>query len=474
MKSKKNIKSIIIMAAVGIISLFFINMSLAANTGKISVETANLRKEADENSKILEQFSMNQEVEIIEKQGDWYKVKAKGMTGYLRKDLITVNNEEQIANKTNTANNQTEQTTAQENVATNETQQPANQTDNTVANQTEPNTVKQDNVNTTQEKDIELGKQVIGEDTKLKLVPVINATDTIEVKKGEEVTVVEVINNWVCVETKNTKGWIVKDKIQKEEQASNTTIKTAYTNSATVNVRQEPNKSSSIVTKLTNNTAVEVVSEQNGWSKVKVSGKEGYILTSLLSDKKQETSRSSTTRKEETTKKQANTTTQANNNATKTQTNATAQTNTQQAKTTTQPAATTPAPTSTAPTPAASGKGSSVVATARQYVGCKYVYGGTTPSGFDCSGFTSYVYKKFGVNLSRTAAGQYGNGTAVSRSQLQPGDLVMFGKSGISHVAIYAGGGTIVHAANSKSGVRTDSLNSRYYNKNYVGARRVL
>lgn len=463
MKSKKNIKSIIIMAAVGIISLFFINMSLAANTGKVSVETANLRKEADENSKILEQFSMNQEVEVIEKQGDWYKVKAKGVTGYLRKDLIKVNNEEQIAN-TATTNNQSEQITNQTNTTSNET---TNQTD-TVVNATEQNTVKQDAANNTQEKDIELGKQVINEDTKLKLVPVINATDTVEVKKGEEVTVIEVINNWVCVETKNTKGWIVKDKIQKSEQSqgSSTAIKTSYINSATVNVRQEPNKNASIVTKLTNNTAVEVILEENGWSKVKVSGKEGYILTTLLSDKKQETSRSSTMRKEETTKTQANATAQANNNnSTKTQTNTTAQTNKQQEKTATQPVAS---------APVASGKGSSVVATARQYVGCKYVYGGTTPSGFDCSGFTSYVYKKFGVNLSRTAAGQYSNGTAVSRSQLQPGDLVMFGKSGISHVAIYAGGGNIVHAANSKSGVRTDSLNSRYYNKNYVGARRVL
>ena len=87
MKSKKNIKSILVMAALGIVSLFFINMSLAANTAKINVETANLREKADENSKILEQFSINEEVEIIEKQGEWYKVKAKGMTGYLRQDF---------------------------------------------------------------------------------------------------------------------------------------------------------------------------------------------------------------------------------------------------------------------------------------------------------------------------------------------------------------------------------------------------
>lgn len=94
MKSKKSIKSILIMAILGIISLFFINGSLAANTAKISVETANLREEANANSKILELLSLNEEVEILEKNGDWYKVKAKGITGYLRSDLIIVNEEQ--------------------------------------------------------------------------------------------------------------------------------------------------------------------------------------------------------------------------------------------------------------------------------------------------------------------------------------------------------------------------------------------
>ena len=102
------------------------------------------------------------------------------------------------------------------------------------------------------------------------------------------------------------------------------------------------------------------------------------------------------------------------------------------------------------------------------------MYGGSSPSGFDCSGFTSYVYKQFGVSLNRTAAGQYSNGTAVSKTQLQPGDLVMFGKSGINHVGIYIGGGQMVHAANPSRGVTTDTINSGYYANNYVGARRVM
>ena len=115
-----------------------------------------------------------------------------------------------------------------------------------------------------------------------------------------------------------------------------------------------------------------------------------------------------------------------------------------------------------------------VVSLAYSLLGVPYVSGGSSPSGFDCSGFTSYVLKQHGISLNRTAAGQYSNGVAVSRDQLQPGDLVMFGKSGINHVGIYIGGGQIVHAANKSRGVTTDTINSGYYNNNYVGARRVM
>ena len=87
MKSKMNIRSIIIMSVILLLSMLFINISLAANTGTINVETANLRETADAESKILEQLSLNQEVEIVEKAGDWYKVKHNNITGYIRKNL---------------------------------------------------------------------------------------------------------------------------------------------------------------------------------------------------------------------------------------------------------------------------------------------------------------------------------------------------------------------------------------------------
>ena len=309
------------------------------------------------------------------------------------------------------------------------------------------------------EDEIELGKNIIEENTKLKIVPVINATETIEVKKDEEVNVTEIINGWVCVETQNTKGWIRKEKIltkaeqekiaqeqqaaqeaaeqQAAQEQAQSSQKTMYVNASTVNVRKEPNTSSEIVTNATMNTEVVVQSEEGGWSKVTVNGRDGYIATNLLSATRQTTSRSSTTRRSTTSTQTQDTTAST--------------------------------------TSSASSSGAAVVAKAKSYIGYKYVYGGSSPStGFDCSGFTSYIYKQFGVSLNRTAAGQYSNGTAVSRANLQPGDLVMFGKSGINHVGIYIGGGMIVHAENSSTGVITDTINSGYYNNNYVGARRIF
>lgn len=120
---------------------------------------------------------------------------------------------------------------------------------------------------------------------------------------------------------------------------------------------------------------------------------------------------------------------------------------------------------------------SSVVSVAMQYIGVPYVYGGSTPSGFDCSGFTSYVFRQFGYNLNRTAAGQASNGTVVAnKASLLPGDLLLFkssGGSGIGHVGIYIGNGNMVHAPKPGSSVRVTSINSDYYLQRYVGARRI-
>jgi peptidoglycan DL-endopeptidase CwlO len=111
-----------------------------------------------------------------------------------------------------------------------------------------------------------------------------------------------------------------------------------------------------------------------------------------------------------------------------------------------------------------------VVGVAMQYLGIPYVYGGASPSGFDCSGFIMYVYAQVGVSLPHNAAAQYGYGTPVDRSQLQPGDLVFF--NGLGHAGIYIGGGSFIHSPHTGDVVKISSL-SGWYSSTWVGARRL-
>ena len=439
MKARMSIKNIIIiMATICLASMFFINICFAGNTGKITTETARLREQPQTDSKVLELASIGEEVEILEEVDEWYKVEYKNITGYIRKDLIEVKNT-QIENTTSeTENNNTET----ENIAKNE-------------------------------------KVKVLEDIKLKIIPLISSIELNEVKQNTEVEIVETLNDWIKVKTTDGKeGWMTRrittstgeTKVlvgliednnnttentttpttttqtteQTAETQQTTQTKTMYVNSQTINVREKADKTSKTIKQLTINTQVTVISSNNGWAYVDINGTKGYISETLLSSTKQETSRSMLTEiattAEKSTEKATTTETTTKNKEETTSSN--------------------------------SLNGSSVIAYAKQFLGCKYVYGGTTTSGFDCSGFTQFVYKHFGVTLNRTAAAQYSNGTAVT--DLQAGDLVMFGKSGINHVGIYIGGNTFIHAANPSRGVTTDTLASGYYKTNYVGARRIF
>lgn len=125
--------------------------------------------------------------------------------------------------------------------------------------------------------------------------------------------------------------------------------------------------------------------------------------------------------------------------------------------------------------PAMASTSNEIESTAKAYLGTPYVWGGTSPSGFDCSGYIQYVFKQHGINLPRTASSQFNVGTSVSKANLQKGDLVFFEtyKKGPSHVGIYLGGGHFINASSSK-GVSIDSLNSSYWAERYIGAKRVL
>lgn len=121
------------------------------------------------------------------------------------------------------------------------------------------------------------------------------------------------------------------------------------------------------------------------------------------------------------------------------------------------------------------GTARAVVERARTFAGTAYRAGGSSPAGFDCSGFVQYLYGLVGIALPRTASDQFDVGRAVNERRLAPGDLVFFRTDGrrVTHVGVVVGDGTFIHAPNARSRVRADRLDARYWQQRYAGARRI-
>lgn len=431
--------------------------SFATSTGVVNTETARMRAEANTTSNIVALVSQDEKVEILEKSGDWYKVKYKDNTGYIYAQYVD--------NKDNKNEQSTNNTTIQNNTVSNTTVDNEIENNNTVENtQTSVEVSTTAETNTADEKIIENNTQIlVVEDASLKLVPLINSTEIKSLKANTPVTVLDYANGWYFVNSEDAQGWVRKEKLdtlkqtQKESEnkteetvAEDTTTETEekttkYVNVEKANLREKASKDSSTVKSISKNTAVTVVGTEGTWSKVEVDGKTGYILSELLSSDKVK----------ETTNTDANTTKDKNTTSTKNNvTNRGEEVDRSQ-----------------------SANSGNVVSYASSFLGTRYILGGASPSGFDCSGFTMYVYGKYGVNLAHSARAQASVGTVVDRANLQAGDLVLFkGATGnsIGHVGIYIGGNNFIHASNPSDGVKITSMSTSYYQTRYVTSRRVF
>lgn len=494
----KKIKVLVIMAIY--IGLMLLGTKVYGTNATTINSTTRLRREASTKSGTIELIEINQTVEIVSKEGDWYKVKHKlngvTYTGYIRADMLKVEE-----NNSTTNENQTNQ------------QQPNNEN---TSNQ-EETTNEQNNNEENNEVQIEIkenDKIKLKNNVEMKILPLINSSKTGEFLANSEVTITEIIGKWCYLQNENESGWVMKSKVsietentqekqptqednkekenenkESEKEVTNnkdtntTTEKkttTLYVSTTTVNLREKAETNSKILKQLVRNTKVTVVEViDKTWTKVKVSNVTGYVASKYLSEKQtsEVTSRASqeTRTSIEEQDNQTNAT-ETNKTVNETQTNNTSntekETTSKETKTETSKTTTTKKEqvTTSNKTSSSSSKGSEIVAYAKKYLGCKYVSGGTSPKGFDCSGFTQYVYKHFGYSISRTSSAQRSNGKAVKKSELQQGDIVCFS----GHVGIYIGGNKFIHAANPKKGVIITSLSDSYYVKNYITARRII
>lgn len=250
--------------------------------------------------------------------------------------------------------------------------------------------------------------------------------------RGSAGTILSVKGEWLEISSGDIKGYVKREFLatggNAEKLADKFGTKYAFlkTGTVTLNVREEKDTSSGIVAQLPEGKKYEVKSENDAWCRIKVEGKTGYVSKDYINTRYRfETAKSTTSTTSEKVRSYS-----------------------------------------------AGSTASSLISYAKQFVGNRYVWGGTSlTNGTDCSGFTLRIFQKYGYSLPRTSAEQANVGKLVSLNDVEPGDLIFYKRNGrVHHVAIYIGGGQIVHAAGRRWGIITSNM--RYSTPSH--ARRIL
>ena len=261
---------------------------------------------------------------------------------------------------------------------------------------------------------------------------------------------------WLKIRSGNITGYVKSEYILTGQQAKDKALQVAklmaISNTDGVNVRTEPNTNSSIYTQISNSERFLVADQQDGWVKIEIDDQDAYLSSDYVdvkygleeaikytpvvevadtsnskSNTKNSTGKSSSSSKSSRKKSSANDGAAGSKSG------------------------------------SVSSKRAQIANYAVQFVGNRYVYGGTSlTNGTDCSGFTMSVMAKFGVSLPHNSGSQAGSGKSITSSQMRPGDLVFYsGSGGINHVALYIGNGQVCHASNAKSGIKISTWNYR-------------
>ena len=261
---------------------------------------------------------------------------------------------------------------------------------------------------------------------------------------------------WLKIRSGNITGYVKSEYILTGQQAKDKALQVAklmaISNTDGVNVRTEPNTNSSIYTQISNSERFLVADQQDGWVKIEIDDQDAYLSSDYVDVKYgleeaikytpvvevADTSNSKSNTKNSTGKSSSS----SKGSGKKSSANDGA---------------------AGSKSGSVSSKRAQIANYAVQFVGNRYVYGGTSlTNGTDCSGFTMSVMAKFGVSLPHNSGSQAGSGKSITSSQMRPGDLVFYsGSGGINHVALYIGNGQVCHASNAKSGIKISTWNYR-------------
>lgn len=448
--------------------------SVNATTAIVDVQSLNFREEPSTSSESIDGLVKGEEIEVLEELDGWYKVKVRGDIGYVASDYVKIKGEE--SNTEEQEENKEEEQEEEQQKQEEETTQVEEQEETKNEEQVKEEPKKEENNSTTTKvkSEFKIKEASLQKDAKAYILPLINSSVLKNLSSGTNVTIYDEVSNWYYIQDDEISGWVLKsafgevvdqaqttqeetkneetttneedNKSEEEYEVTEIDRKIMYVNSDSIFVRKGPGTDYKDIDMLELNDIVSVEGESGDWYKVDIQGKKGFIAKRLLSDEEQ-----ATNEEQETTSRGADERNIEN-------------------KQEEQVASTSKTYSST---------GEEIAALAQEYLGCPYVYGGSGPDSFDCSGFTMYIYKQFGVNLSHSATAQSKVGEYVDKEDLMPGDLVFFKDyqtmDGIGHCGIYVGDGDFIHASSGTGYcVKTSTLLSGSYNTRYETARRIF
>ncbi len=452
----------------------YVSSQYLSVTGKVSASSLNMRSTPSTSGTKVTSLSSGTQVKILESLDGWYRVEANGKTGYISSQYVSLAQSQSSA------------------VAPPPAAQESNLT----------GTVSASSLN-------------------VRSTPSTSGTKVTSLSSGTQVKILESLDGWYRIEANGKTGYVSSQYIslERSEPAATTpppatqeSNLTGTVSASSLNVRSTPSTSGAKVTSLSSGTQVKILESLDGWYRIEANGKTGYVSSQYVTESQPEQATDSpvVSQPEPQPAPPAD----------------------PQPEVQPQPEAPpqdskTYGMVSTSVLNVRSGPGSShekvaslssgaqveilekldgwyriengyvsseyiilldgsmsalqaeIVAYARTFLGCAYVYGGNGPKSFDCSGLTKYVYKHFGYNINRTATQQLKNGVTVSKENLQPGDLVFFNSTNndinkATHVGIYIGNGQFLHASNKKVGVTITSLSDAYRVRTYTTARRII